>query len=362
MTQEEDDDEQDLKGFADEGLRKKIQKEIEEKIQDEKGSTPCCGVWWGPVSCLVVGWCKVLEFIAGFLATRIPCFKPEFIKKNIVKAYKLIGSGLKKLNGYILKGIVKLVLPKKDGAYSVFDIVMLVLSCIYILSLAAQTDNFHKYKCGCQDLKPIETAVPCAYSQSPVCADGTKCFGGLCLSEWANTPCINPWANPAVAQQEKRLGAREKSLTSSAELWIVTREYYCSYSRYLHFIILGCAFLFFMEFVLKFTAHQGPLRFLLKPKSADAGKGSALSAKKVNPAAQPPPKKSIRERIMAMIISPISERINRIHTRNVIDSICILITVGGVVFTDLTFEVQVRKCLVLPTIDETLSMSHQFDK
>jgi hypothetical protein len=277
------------------------------------------------------------------------------VQRLITKAYKGAGSGLKKLNGYILSVVVRLVLPKRDGEYSVFDIIMLVLSCIYIVSLAAQTDNFHKYKCGCSDLKPIEEAVPCAYSQSPVCADGTKCFGGLCLSEWASTPCINPWASPAIAQQEKRLGLKEQSLTSSAQLWVVSREYYCSYSRYLHFLILGCAFLFFMEFVLKFTAHQGPLRFLLKPKSADASKGSATSSKKA-PAAQTPAKQTIRQKITAMILSPISERIHRIHTRNVVDSLCILITVGGVVLTDLTFDVQVK--IFAPACDSSIFQLH----
>jgi hypothetical protein len=319
-------------------MRKKIQKEIESKINDKEGSTPCCGVWWGPVSYFVVGWCKVLEFIAGFLAKRIPCFKPQAVQNFIKKAYLNVGAGLKKLNGYALKVVVKLVLPKKDGKYSIFDIVMLVVSCIYICSLAAQAESFNKFKCGCQDLMKVEEAVPCAYSLSQVCADGTKCFGGLCLSDWANAPCVNPWDHPLLAQQEKRLGVASQSWTSSARLWVVTRDDYCTYSKYLHYIVLGCAFLFFMEFLLKFTAHQGPLRFLLKPKSADKSSNS-LAKKTATSAAPKPP--TIRERISAMLISPILERLHRLHTRNVIDSLCILITVGGVVMTDLTFDVQV---------------------
>ena len=330
--QDGSEDEQGDDDLTKQTLRETVLGEIE-----SKGETgPCCGVWWGPISFLVVLWCKFLEIVAPFLAKRLPCFKPQFIQDAVSKAYKAVGKGLVLINSAVLKAIIWLVLPDKDSAYSYFDCAMLFVSAIFILSLACQTENFQAYKCGCPELQKIEDAVPCSYSKPAPCDGDRQCAGGLCVSTWAETPCVNPWANPSLALQEKRLGLTGV-LTSSADAWASNRTFYCAYSRYLHFILLGCAFLFAVEFFLKFTAHQGPSRFFLLPKVENASKEKAKKKK----TSDQPVKPSIMKTVMNIILGPFTGMLARLNNRNIVDSLCIVVTVGGVVITDLTFQAQV---------------------
>ena len=187
-------------------------------------------------------------------------------------------------------------------------------------------------------MQSLASAVPCAFSQASVCAAGSQCFGGLCLQSWSNVPCVNPWANPALAAQENRLG-QSGILTSASEEWSQNRDYYCAYSKYLHFIVLGCAFLLFMEVVLRFTAHQGPSRFFFSPNVENA---ATKDKKKSKAGGGPPPKRNVLQVVVAMLFGPLTAAISRLHTRNVVDTLCMLITVGGVVITDLSFTNQAR--------------------
>jgi hypothetical protein len=175
--------------------------------------------------------------------------------------------------------------------------------------------------------------------------------GGLCLTTWARTPCINPWASPQLELQQSKKAILAPVLTSSAQAWSNSRTYWCLFSAALHYALLGCAALLLLEFVLKFIAHQGPQRFFMNLNPPAKTNAKKKEEKQESKQSADKPKGiynrllSLFQKFLSIILWPlivlISNFAKQIHVTNVVDSVCILTTVIGTFLTELNFETQV---------------------
>ena len=105
-------------------------------------------------------------------------------------------------------------------------------------------------------------------------------------------------------------------MAASAEEWTAARSYWCSYGLYLHYILLGWAGFFMMELVIRYVGHQGASNFFT---------AKSTYVKKFPD--EPVPKNFEPKTIP--------------NIPNILDTICILTTVLGIVLTEFTTGVQV---------------------
>ena len=134
---------------------------------------------------------------------------------------------------------------------------------------------------------------------------------GYCTSAWSGVACINPFANPLT----KGIGASHP-MTASADEWTAARSYWCSYGLYLHYILLGWAGFFTMELVIRYVGHQGAFNFFTAKSTY------------VKKFPDEPVPKSFEPKTIPNI-------------PNILDTICILTTVAGILLTEFTMGVQV---------------------
>jgi hypothetical protein len=284
-------------------------------------NAPCCGHALVPLHLIIVGACFILEQIAEILITKVPGFKllnkiPRF-KDGVTAVYKACGSCLRGCCLSINKLCVMLVIPEEEGANTPFNKIALVFMILYLFTLAAQDDAVNLYKCGCAKIDDLAFAERCAVGpklaeeapvpgKDPFCPSGTRCLGGYCISEWSGQACINPFANHLSKELKM-----SHEMSSSENEWLARKNSICQRGLFLHFILLGWAGLFFIELTIRFLGHQGIVNYF----TSHTKKG-------------PDDKKDFKPKTVA-------------NVPNILDTICILSTVAGIVLTELTFGIQV---------------------
>jgi len=315
-NEDDDDDEQDVE---EPGMR--------QQLLDALKTGPCCGNALFPLHFIVDGICFLLETVGMLIVTKVPIFKqlgPEGpLGKKVVDAvngvYQRIGKCLRNCCISLNKLAVLLVIPQEDGANTPFNKVTLLLMILYLCTLAAQDDNINSFKCGCTQIDDLTFAKRCAIGtqkvpevvlpgQDPTCPPDTQCFGGFCTSTWAEVACVNPYANPLT----KAISTVTQPMSTSEDNWLLARSTNCAYGLYLHFLLLGWAGFFSMELLIRYVGHQGARNFF-----------TAQSKSPDNPVP-----KNFKPKTIPNI-------------PNILDTMCILVTVAGVALTEFTLGVQV---------------------
>jgi len=315
----EDEDDDSQAGVEEDGMRK--------KLLDALDSGPCLGNACWPVHHVVPIWCLIIEKIAEIIITKVPIIKllnnVKPFKDGVKNAYLGIGKCLRACCISLNKLCVVLVIPEEEGKNTPFNKVTLVFMVLYLFALAAQHDDINKYKCGCANIDDLTFAKRCAIGpklspepvvagQDPRCPEQQACFAGYCTSAWSGVACTNPFANPLT----KGLPVSEQSMTDSADEWMRTRSYWCSYGLYLHYVLLGWGGFFAMELVIRYVGHQGALNFF-----------TAKSQYVKKYPEEPVPKSFVPKTIP--------------NHSNILDTVCILLTVAGIALTEFTLGVQV---------------------
>jgi hypothetical protein len=242
---------------------------------------------------------------------------------GVTGIYLAIGKTLKGICIALNKLCIYLAIPEEDGDNTPFNKMCLVFMVIYLCCLAAQDDAINSFKCGCSKIEDLTYAKRCAVGpmkipivivkgQDPFCSEkGYECSGGYCTSHWAGQACTNPYANP-LTQTVKV----SHSMTASEKEWASQRASMCFQGFILHMIFLGWGAFFFAELVIRFIGHQGASNFFLTKSTYQKKNDDDMPPKGWEPKTIP-------------------------HVDNILDSVCILITVAGIVLTELTFGEQV---------------------
>ncbi len=245
------------------------------------------------------------------------------LTNGVTAIYHAIGKALKAICIELNKLCIYLAIPEEDGDNTPFNKMCLVFMVIYLCCLAAQDDAVNNFKCGCSKIQDLTYAKRCAVGpmkvqvviekgQDPFCSEkGHECSGGYCTSHWAGQACTNPYANPLTKTVKV-----SHSMTASEEEWASQRASMCFQGFILHMIFLGWGAFFFAELVIRFIGHQGATNFFLTNSTYQKKNDSDMPPKGWKPTRIP-------------------------HVDNILDTVCILITVAGIVLTELTFGEQV---------------------
>ena len=185
--------------------------------------------------------------------------------------------------------------------------VVCMLGCM--LSQGLQTANISMYKCACSDgdINQLDNnwdglpncdAVGCLNLLGEI-SSNTTCIHGKCVSKsFQGYACYNPQKNYLIQRGNLTGGLKQPP----AELWMDLRANWCNYGMLLHYVLYIWAVIFFLELCARYFAHQGLRNFfttILDPEIDDKGKP---------------------------LVKP--------NWRNIIDSVCILSTVAGIVLTE----------------------------
>lgn len=189
--------------------------------------------------------------------------------------------------------------------------VVCMIGCMITQGL--QNAEIINYKCDCTDDEIKNsynlTALPMC-DTTGLCLDpktnqstATTCIADRCIpnAQSHGYPCIDPQYNPYFAEMNKRLGLEEVPQPSSLE-WQAGRAQWCGFGTTLHLALYGFAFIFLLELVTRYIAHQGLVRFF------------------------------------TMVLHDPKNGKRRPNVMNIVDTVSILATVVGIVITEISFS------------------------
>jgi len=289
---DDDDDEQDLTNMS--GPRQDL---LGRYNGDE---FPCCGYASFPIYFLEGPIGTGLDMVANFIAGKIKILGK--LKGPVYSAKLAVWGCCRSCCASFNKFSIYLVIPEAEGLQTPFIKVCYILMFVYLCTLAAQNDEISKYKCGCKQIDDMALADRCAIGpkgpKDLLCPLGFTCQGGYCTTEWSGEACVNPWDNPRLQTIP--------GMTEAAADWASKRTSWCNYSKMLHFVMLGWAGFFLFETIVTYVGHQGPMNFLTVMRKIPEKKGSKKMVDKAYP-----------------------------NVTNILDAICNLITVIGILLTEL---------------------------
>ena len=321
--EEEEEEEED--NFADsKTTRKKLLDEMKED------GYPWCGRGCDCFTLMGIGLTTVRDFCSTFIKNKQP-FVHGLCRKPCIAIQDALGNCFRTCCHTFIVCSIRLVFPDEkqvkrldedddddvEQAAPVLDnslmsrvSVICMLGCM--LSQGLQNSNMSLYKCACSDtqLKQLEAfdslrdctpAGDClAEFDNPngtIMLSNQTCVYKKCLdNSFQGYACYNPRFNRLVHASNITGGLPQPA----AEQWMSERGNWCTFGMLLHFVLYGWALIFLLELCSRFLAHQGWANFFTNVLEREKG-----------------------ERLMP-------------NFRNIVDSICILATVVGIVLTEVT--------------------------
>ena len=319
VDDEEDDDDGEL------AIPKSTKDFLLAELQQE--DYPWCGRGCDVLTLIGIGLTMLRDLLAGVISKAQPAVY-NILRKPCNQVQDACGNLMKGSCHKFISCSIHLVFPSLETVksieedededtpprYELGNSVMAKISVICMLgcmvSQGLQFSDIPDYKCACTDsqirqlesystLASCNTLGQCVSQVNPALMNTNQtCVFGKCLdNSIQGYACYNPRFNH-VAHTSNITGGLAQPF---AESWMSSRKFWCTYGQLLHFVLYGWAFIFLLELEFRFVAHQGFLNFftnVLDPEKPNRGP----------------------------------------NFRNIVDTVCILCTVAGIVLSEFTFS------------------------
>jgi len=367
---EEGDDgaEQDLDGMEDD-------QNIRERLVKEMGQPgyPWCGQ--GCDCCTMAGnWINMgCNKLGTILKQKYAIISKLNCDKACISCQKAIGGVFKSCCHQLIKISIYLNFPAKEEEVeeqkvslndspekskgsrlfqgSIVSRISVICMFFVMVTQGLQNSNISLFKCECSDTDIDQMT---RFTELDMCTDGSCPDGFSCLYERCikngppGYPCYNPRFNHKVAlisamyEQMALDGdavAGEKVIPQpAADEWASERKQWCTFGQALHFALYGWAVIFLLELMVRYLGHQGAINFFTMKLYPTPENPEGIHLSIPNPLTLF--KKSIRVQVYPIPNGGKEGTGTRLNFRNIIDSLCILATVAGIVLTELTFSAE----------------------
>jgi len=322
--EEDDEDEDDEPGGA-----KSAREKLLDEMKDE--DYPWCGRGCDCFTLLGIGLTHARNFCANFIKARQAVLYGIF-RKPCIAVQDALGNCFKACCHAFIRCSIKLVFPdeksderteedddeeevaKKKAANSVMSriSVFCMLSCM--LTQGLQFASIAAYKCACSDaqirqLEDYDSLRDCtpggacsAEFNNPngtIMLSNHTCLQNKCVeNSFQGYACYNPRFNRVIHAANLTGGLPQPA----AVAWMANRTAWCNYGMLVHFVLYGWALIFLLELCSRFLAHQGWLNFFTNELERGTDNFKGL----------------------------------RLNFRNIVDSLCILATVAGILLSEIT--------------------------
>ena len=322
--EDEDEDEDDDPGGA---------KSAREKLLDEMKSEdyPWCGRGCDCFTLSGIGLTMARDFCANFIKARQAVLY-GICRKPCNAVQDALGNCFRACCHAFIRCSIQLVFPyeKKvemneddDDEEEVEEMkapnsvmsrisVLCMLGCM--LTQGLQFASIASYKCACSDaqvaqledygsLRDCTPGGDCpAEFDNPngtIMLSNQTCVQNKCLeNSFQGYACYNPRFNHVIHAANLTGGLPQPA----AVAWVANRTTWCNYGMLVHFVLYGWALIFLLELCSRFLAHQGWQNFFTNELERGTENFKGL----------------------------------RPNFRNIVDSICILATVVGILLTEIT--------------------------